>query len=178
LTNVSAAPRRLRLFGASLALAAVAVLGGTAVVNAYTPPGSVLSATQSCSTAAPGASCNLQFQLKDASGNPVCNATVTFSVSGVAGSTVAPTSATTNCNTGGVAAVFTAGSGCGTATVTASSPPASTQVTINVPCAAATLPNTSTLPPTPSPWLGFVGLLALLVVAGGGLALRRTRATS
>jgi Invasin, domain 3 len=178
LTNVSAAPRRLRLFGASLALAAVAILGGTAVVNAYTPPGSVLSATSSCSTASPGASCNLQFQLKDASGNPVCNATVTFSVTGVTGSTVAPASATTDCNTGGVAAVFTAGSGCGTATVTASSPPASTQVTINIPCSGTTLPNTSTLPPTAFPWLGLVGVLALLVVAGGGVALRRTRAVN
>jgi Invasin, domain 3 len=179
LTTSSTAPRRLRLFGASLALAVVAILGGAVAVGAYTPPGSVLSATApSCSTANPGASCNLTFQLKDASGGPVCDATVTFSTSGVAGSTVAPASATTDCNTGGVAAVFTAGSGCGTAIVTASSPPASTQVTINVPCAAATLPNTSTLPPTAFPWLGLVALLALLVVAGGGVALRRTRAVS
>jgi Invasin, domain 3 len=178
LTNIAAAPRRLRLFGASLALAAVAILGGAAVVSAYTPPGSVLSATSSCSTANPGASCNLTFQLKDANGNPVCDATVTFSTSGVAGSTVAPASATTDCNTGGVAAVFTAGSGCGTATVTASSPPASTQVTINVPCSTTPLPNTSTLPPTAFPWLGLVAGLALLVVAGGGVALRRARSTS
>jgi Invasin, domain 3 len=178
LTTSSTAPRRLRLFGASLALAVVAILGGAVAVSAYTPPGSVLSATSSCSTANPGASCNLTFQLKDASGNPVCDATVTFSTSGVTGSTVAPASATTDCNTGGVAAVFTAGSGCGTATVTASSPPASTQVTINVPCAAATLPNTSTLPPTAFPWLGLVALLAVLVVAGGGVALRRARVVS
>jgi hypothetical protein len=178
LTTTSTAPRRLRLFGASLALAAVAILGGTAVVNAYTPPGSVLSATQSCSTASPGASCNLQFQLKDANGNPVCNATVTFSTTGVTGSTVAPASATTNCNTGGVAAVFTAGSGCGTATVTASSPPASTQVTINVPCAAATLPNTSTLPPSTPMWLPGLVALALALVAACGLTLRRMRVTS
>jgi Invasin, domain 3 len=178
LTNVSAAPRRLRLFGASLALAAVAILGGTAVAKAYTPPGSVLSATQSCSTVAPGATCNLQFQLKDANGNPVCNATVTFTTSGVTGSTVAPTTATTNCNTGGVAAVFTAGSGCGTATVTASSPPASTQVTINVPCAAATLPNTSTPPPSTPMWLPGLVALALMLVAACGLTLRRMRVTS
>jgi Invasin, domain 3 len=174
---MSTAPRRLRLFGASLALAAVAILGGTAVVNAYTPPGSVLTATSSCSTANPGASCNLTFQLKDANGNPVCDATVTFSVSGVTGSSVAPASATTDCNTGGVAAVFTAGSGCGTATVTASSPPASTQVTINVPCAAATLPNTSTSPPTSPPWLGLLMALAVLGVLGGAITLRQTRAT-
>jgi hypothetical protein len=177
LTNVFAAPHRLRLFGASLALAAVAILGGTAVVSAYTSPGSVLSATSSCSTASPGASCNLTFQLKDANGNPEGNATVTFSVSGVAGSSVQPTTATTDAS-GNVAAVFTAGSGCGTATVTASSPPASTQVTINVPCSGATLPNTSTLPPTAFPWLGLVALLAVLVVVGGGVALRRARAVS
>jgi hypothetical protein len=95
----------------------------------------------------------------------------------VTGSTVAPASATTNCNTGGVAAVFTAGSGCGTAIVTASSPPASTQVTINVPCAAATLPNTSTLPPTTFPWLGVLAALALLCVLGGAITLRQTRTT-
>jgi Invasin, domain 3 len=172
------APRRLRLFGASLALAVVAILGGTAVVSAYTSPGSVLSATSSCSSASPGASCNLTFQLKDANGNPECNATVTFSTSGVAGSTVAPASATTDCNTGGVAAVFTAGSGCGTATVTASSPPASAQVTINVPCAAATLPNTSTVPPSTPMWVPGLVALALMVVAGCGLALRRIRVTS
>ena len=178
MTHVSTARRRLRLFGASLALATVAVLGGTAVVSAYTPPGSVLAVTQSCSTAKPGASCQLQFQLKDANGNPVCNATVTFSTSGVTGSTVSPASATTNCNTGDVLATFTAGGGCGTATVTASSPPASAQTTINVPCAGVTLPNTSTLPPTSFPWLGLVALLALFVVAGGGAALRRTRTAS
>jgi Invasin, domain 3 len=178
LTTSSTAPRRLRLFGASLALAAVAVLGGTAVVSAYTPPGSVLSATSSCSTANPGASCNLTFQLKDANGNPVCDATVTFSTSGVTGSTVTPASATTDCNTGGVAAVFTAGSGCGTATVTASSPPASTQITINVPCAGITLPNTSTLPPSTPMWLPGIVALALALVAGCGLALRRMRVTS
>jgi Invasin, domain 3 len=177
LTNVSAAPRRLRLFGASLALAAVAILGGAAVVSAYTPPGSVLSATSSCSTANPGASCNLTFQLKDANGNPVGNATVAFSVSGVAGSTVKPTTATTDSN-GNVAAVFTAGSGCGTATVTASSPPASTQVTINVPCGTATLPNTSTVPPSTPMWLPGLVALALILVAACGVTLRRMRVTS
>ena len=108
----------------------------------------------------------------------MCNATVTFTTSGVTGSTVTPASATTNCNTGEVAALFTAGSGCGTATITASSPPASTQTTINVPCSAATLPNTSTLPPSTPMWLpGLVGL-ALLLVAACGLTLRRMRVTS
>jgi hypothetical protein len=160
-----------------LALAAVAILGGTAVVSAYTSPGSVLSATSSCSTASPGASCNLTFQLKDANGNPEGNATVTFTVSGVAGSSVQPTTATTDAN-GNVAAVFTAGSGCGTATVTASSPPASTQVTINVPCSTAPLPNTSTLPPSTPLWLPGLAVLAFLVVVGGGVAVRRMRVTA
>ena len=41
LTPASTAPRRLRVFCASLVLAAFAVLGRSAVVNAYTPPGSV-----------------------------------------------------------------------------------------------------------------------------------------
>jgi Invasin, domain 3 len=180
LTTMRIAPRRLRLFGASLALAATAVLGGAAVVSAYTPPGSVLSVTQSCPTASPGASCTLQFQLKDANGNPVCNATVTFTTSGVAGSTVTPASAQTGSSpcSGNVAALFTAGSGCGTATITASSPPASAQTTINVPCAAATLPNTSTLPPSTPMWLPGLVALALALVAACGLTLRRMRVTS
>ena len=174
------APRRLRLFGASLALAATAVLGGAAVVSAYTPPGSVLSVTQSCSSTSPGATCALQFHLLDSNGNAVCNATVTFTTSGVAGSTVTPASAQTGSSpcSGNVAALFTAGSGCGTATITASSPPASTQTTINVPCAAATLPNTSTSPPISPPWLGLLAALALLCVLGGAITLRQTRATS
>jgi Invasin, domain 3 len=178
LTHVSTARRRLRVFGASLALATVAVFGATAVVSAYTPPGSVLSVTQGCSSVQPGGSCQVQFQLKDANGNPVCDATVTFSTSGVTGSTVSPASATTNCNTGDVLATFTAGSGCGTATVTASSPPASAQTTINVPCPVATLPNTSTLPPSTPMWLPGLVAIALLTVIGGGLALRRMRLTS
>jgi hypothetical protein len=177
-TPVRTAHRRLPLFGASLALAAVAVLGGTAVVSAYTPPGGVLSVTQSCASVSPSGTCNLQFQLKDANGNPVCDATVTLATSGVAGSTVTPASGTTNCNTGGVAALFTAGSGCGTATVTASSPPASTQTTINVTCATAPLPNTSTLPPSTPMWLPGLIALALMAVAGCALVLRRMRVTA
>lgn len=176
---VSTAPRRLRLFGASLALAAVAVVGGTAVVSAYTPPGAVLSVTQSCASVSPGATCNVQFQLKDSNGNPVCNSTTTFATSGVAGSTVTPGSAKTNCSTGAVAALFTAGSQCGTATVTASSPPASTQTTINVTCAATvSLPNTSTPPPSTPMWLPGLVALALLLVAGCAVALRRMRVTA
>lgn len=163
---------------ASLALATFAVVSGATVASAYTPPGSVLATTQSCSSTNQGASCNLQFQLKDSNGNPVCNATVTFSTSGVSGSSVKPTSATTDCNNGNVQAAFTAGTGCGTATITASSPPASTRTTISVPCNAGQLPNTSTLPPTTPMWLpGLVGL-ALVIVAGCGLALRRMRVTA
>jgi hypothetical protein len=153
------------------------MLGGAAAVSAYTPPGSVLSTIRSCSSTNPGANCSLQFQLKDANGNPVANATVTFSISGVAGSTVRPASATTDAN-GNVAAVFTAGSGCGTATITASSPPASTQTTINVPCNGGTLPNTSTLPPSTPMWLPGLVALALVLVAACGLTLRRMRVTS
>jgi Invasin, domain 3 len=177
-TPVRTAHRRLPLFGASLALAAVAVLGGTAVVRAYTPPGGVLSVTQSCASVSPGASCNLQFQLKDANGTPVCDASVTFATSGVGGSTVTPASATPNCSTGNVEALFTAGSGCGTATVTAASPPASTQTTANVTCASTPLPNTSTLPPSTPMWLPGLIALALMVVAGCALALRRMRVTA
>ncbi|MBJ7596307.1 MAG: Ig-like domain-containing protein [Candidatus Dormibacteraeota bacterium] len=161
-----------------MAVAAFSLVGTAAVVSAYTPPGSVLGTTQSCSSTNQGSSCQLQFNLKDANGNPVCNATVTFTVNGVAGSKVRPTTSTTDCN-GNVGAAFTAGTGCGTATITASSPPASTQTTIQVPCnSGGTLPNTSTNAPNAPMWPPALIALALFVVAGCGLTLRRMRATT
>lgn len=174
LNSVNTAPRRFRLFGASLALAAMAAFGTAAVASAYTSPGSVLTTTQSCSSTNQGASCQLQFNLKDANGNPECNSTVTFTVSGVAGSTVRPTTGTTDCN-GNVEAAFTAGSGCGTATITATSGSASTQTTINVPCGSGELPDTATVAPTGPVWPAAVGGLALIALLGAGVALRRMR---
>lgn len=170
---------RLRLFGLSLALASLAAVGSAGVVSAYTPPGAVLGTTQGCPTDNPGSSCTVIFHLTDMNGQPVCNATVTFTVTGVTGARVSPTTTTTTCPGGDVQAVFSAGTGCGTATITASSPPASTQTTVNVPCpSGGSLPPTSTTPPSTPGWaLGLVAL-ALMVVAGSGLALRRMRLTS
>lgn len=177
MNSATTAPRRFRLFGASLALAAMAAFGTAAVASAYTSPGSVLGTTQSCSSTNQGSSCQLQFNLKDANGNPECNSTVTFTVSGVAGSTVRPTTATTDCN-GNVEAAFTAGSGCGTATITATSGSASTQTSITVPCGSGGLPNTATVAPSTPGWPAAVGGLALLTLLGAALALRRIRLTA
>jgi len=176
---------RLSRFSLSLALAGVAVVAAAVVASAYTPPGSALGVTQGCATVSAASSCAVTFQLKDAGGNPVSGATVTFTVSGVPGASVNPTTGVTD--PGFVSTTFFAGStGCGTATVTASTvtgnsgPSASAQTAINVPCTGANggLPNTSTVPPSAPSWLAALVALALLTVAGCGLALRRMRVTS
>jgi hypothetical protein len=165
--------------GTSLTIAMLATFASVAVVGAYTSPGSTLITTSSCATANQGSRCTLTFQLRNANGGVEANATVTISVSGVQGATVQPSTATTDAN-GSVQAIFSAGtSGCGTATVTVSSPPASTQTTINVACnSAGTLPNNSTSPPTTPLWLPVLVALALVTVAVCGVTLRRIRVTS
>ena len=172
-------PGRIRRLSLSLALACVAAFGSVAVVSAYTSPGSTLVVTQSCSSANQATTCHLAFRLLAANGSPEANATVTFSVTGVSGATVTPTSATTDA-AGNVLTAFSAGlTGCGTATITASSPPASAQTTVNVPCNSnGGLPNTSASPPTTPTWLPFLAALALMIVAGSALALRRMRVTA
>jgi len=176
---------KLSRLALSLALASTVAVTGAVIASAYTPPGSALAVTQGCASASQGSSCTVAFELKDANGSPVSDATVSFTVSGVAGASVSPTTGTTTA-LGDVLAAFSAGNtGCGTATVTASTvtgnsgATVSAQTTINVPClTSGTLPNTGALPPTTPPWLALIVALALLTVAGGGLALRRMRLTS
>jgi hypothetical protein len=47
-----------------------------------------------------------------------------------------------------------------------------------VPCTGGTLPFTGAIPPTPPPWLWGIISAAVLVLAGGGLSLRRLRSAS
>jgi hypothetical protein len=170
----------IRRFVTSLIIATFATLASAALVSAYTAPGSALATISSCSTVNPASQCTIVFQLKDAKGVPEPNATVNFSVSGVQGASVQPASAITDAG-GNAATVFlpNTGGGCGTATVTASSPPASAQTNINVTCSTnGTLPNNSTSAPTTPLWLAALVALALVAVAACGMALRRIRVTS
>jgi hypothetical protein len=101
-------------------------------------------------------------------------------VSGVSTASMNPTQSTTDCN-GNVQSLFSAGSGCGTATITATAvnTGATAQTTDTVTCATTTtLPNTSTVPPTTSAWWLALLALALLVLGGSGVALRRMRSTA
>lgn len=173
--------QRLRRLGASLALATIAVLGTSAIANAQSGPGSSATVTASCASTNQGATCPMTFHFEDSNGNPECGVNVTFTVSGVAGSTVT-SPGTTDC-AGNVSATFKASTtSCGTATVTATGAgnTGSAQTTINVPCTSGGTPlaNTGALPPS-SPWWPPAALgLALVTLMGGGLALRRMRVTS
>lgn len=168
---------RFRLLGLSLALASFATVGSAIAVSAYTPPGSVGAVTQGCPTDNSGATCTVKFRFVGPDGQPLCNATVNFTVSG---GSVNPTTAATSCTDGSVQAAFTAGTTCGDVTLTATSGQASTQTTINVPCSSGGLPPTGMIrPATPATWLPLgLGGLALMVLVGGGLGLRRMRTSS
>ncbi len=172
--------QRLRRLGASLALAAIAVLGTSAVASAASTSGSTVTVTASCATTNQGTPCTMTFHFQDSNGNPEGGVNATFTVSGVAGSTV--TSPGTTDSAGNVSTTFKASTtSCGTATVTVTGAgnTGSAQTTTNVPCNSnGTLANTSALPPS-SPWWPPAALgLALVTLMGGGLALRRMRVTS
>jgi hypothetical protein len=63
---------------------------------------------------------------------------------------------------------------CATVTVTATSGPTATaSAKVTVPCTGGALPPTGAIPPSPPTWLWGVVAAALLVLAGGGLSLRR-----
>jgi hypothetical protein len=133
----------------------------------------------SCTSTAQGGTCTITFQFNDANGNPETGIKVTFTVNGVIGATVNPTSGTTD--PGQVSTTFNAGtSGCGTATVTATGNNGqSGQTTITVPCGASgSLPNTSAPAPSAPLWPAGIGGLAVLTLIGGAVYLRRTHTTS
>ncbi len=167
--------RSIRHGAASGLIAVVAAFGGLVAFGAASQAGGTGAETSGCSST--DTSCNFTFNFKNSGGAPECNATVNFTVTGVPGASVSPNPGTTDCN-GNVLGAFSAGStSCGTATITAATSDASTQATVTVPCDKGELPNTSTLPPTPSGLWGGIAALAALVIAGGGIALRRMRST-
>lgn len=170
---------KTRRLGASLAIAGAAALTGTATLAhaSVTSPG--VQVVASCTSTAQGGTCTITFQFNDANGNPETGIKVTFTVNGVIGATVNPTSGTTD--PGQVSTTFNAGtSGCGTATVTATGNNGqSGQTTITVPCGASgSLPNTSAPAPSAPLWPAGIGGLAVLTLIGGAVYLRRTHTTS
>jgi hypothetical protein len=176
--------RSLRLLAASIVLVGGGMLATSVGVLAQSGSGATGSVVSGCSTTASGGTCGFTFNFQNQGGFPACETTATFTVTGISTASMNPTSAAVDCTTGNVQSLFSAGSGCGTATITATDSStlgvagATVQSTVTVPCTAvAPLPNTSTLPPTPSPWWGVLAGLAALVVLGGGVGLRRMRAT-
>jgi hypothetical protein len=169
-------PRRL---GASLAIAGLAAATGTGTIANASQSSPGVQVVVSCTTTAQGGSCTITFQFNDANGNPETGIKVTFTVSGVTGASVNPTSGTTD--PGQVSTTFNAGtSGCGTATITASGNNGqSGQTTVNVPCGSSgSLPNTSAPAPSAPLWPAGLGGLAVLTLIGGAVYLRRTHSTS
>jgi hypothetical protein len=170
---------RLRLWGASLALAAIAALGVSGVAMAASTGGPTVTVVSSCTTVNQGTSCTVTFHFQDANGNPETGVLAAFSVTGPG--TVNPASATTNAsgNVSAVLAASTTACGAVTLTVTGAGNTGSGQATLSVPCnSGGTLPNTSTAPPSAPVWPAPVAAMALLVLAGGALTLRRMRAAA
>lgn len=170
---------KLRRLGASLAIAGLAAFVGTATLADASANSPGVQVVASCTTTPQGGSCTITFQFNDANGNPESGVKVTFTVSGVPGASVNPTSGTTD--PGQVSTTFNAGtSGCGTATITASGNNGQTgQTTQNVPCGSSgSLPNTSALPPSAPLWPPLALGAAVLTLIGGAVALRRARHTA
>lgn len=171
---------KLRMCGASFAIAGAAVLFTGGTVHAQSQAGNTGAETSGCATVTQGSTCSFTFHFTLADGSSDNGDTVRFTVNGVAGSSVNPTSAVTSA--GDVMAAFTASTtNCGTATITATATNTGAvgQSTVSVPCGVGGgLPNTSTLPPSTPLWPAGLGGLAVLTLIGGGVVLRRTRATS
>ena len=180
MSSFFAARRGITRLLASTALALVGLGAGPAVVMAYPkPPGSGTLGSGVSPVQQGTSNCPFTFRFVDANQQPSSGAPVSFSVGGVSGASVNPTSGTTDAN--GVASTcLVTTSGCGTATLTATSGAAIAQTSVNVVCAGAAgiaLPNTSTGVPHPSPWAIVVAAFAVLVMAAGGIGLRKTRHT-
>lgn len=185
--------KRLLLVAAPVALAAGSLLATAHPALAYPSPSCAINVTNGSATTAANGTSTFTFQVLDAAGAAATGQSITFSEGGVAGS-LNPTSATSN-GSGEVSTTFTAGSALGTATVTASdaagacSGSASTNVGgggvlgtstggvlgISTTAGSGALPDTSASAPPPSTLI-FAGLgLALVILVGGAVALRRSR---
>lgn len=176
--------RRLVGWTAPLGVAA-AFLASQSIAFAYPSPPATAKVTSGCSTVNQGASCNFTFQFSDASGTGVDGQSVTFSVSGVSGCPVSPTSGTT---AGGgfvsTALSCSSNSGTGNGTLTATGGSVSVQAAFTVNPANAgggggTLPFTSTNPPGPNGWLiAGLTLAGAIILAGASyLTVNRRRRT-
>ena len=169
----------LRRVALSAGLAGAAMLAvGTTVVLAYPPPAASATLVSGCTKVSPGTSCAYVFNFVNASGQPVTGAVVAFGAAGLSTCSVRPTTGSTNSG-GNVTTTLSCGTTrCGTVTVTATSAPATASATVTVPCTGGALPGTSTIPPSPPPWLWGIVSAAVLVFAAGGLSLRRLRTAS
>jgi hypothetical protein len=170
---------KLRICGASCALAGAAALFTGGAVHAASQPGNTIEVTVGCTSVNQGVVCTYTFHATLASGADDSGDTVHFTVSGVPGSSVNPTSGVTD--PGFISTKFTASAtNCGTATITATTitTGATGTATVAVPCnSLVTLPNTSTPAPSAPLWTAGLGGLAVLALVGGGVYLRRARAT-
>lgn len=168
-------PGPLGRLALSVGLAGAAVLAVTTLVLAYPPPAASATLVSGCSKVAPGKSCAYEFNFVNASGQPVTGALVSFGVAGLSTCSASPTTGSTN-SSGNVSTAVSCGTTrCGTFTVTATSAPATASATVTVPCTGGTLPPTGAIPPSTPTWLWGLFAAAVLVLAGGGLSLRRLR---
>ncbi len=164
---------RLALSVSIAAAATVAI--GTTLVLAYPPPAASATLVSGCSKVGAGKSCAYEFLFVNASDQPVTGAVVAFGVAGMSTCSVSPTTGTTN-SSGNVTTTLSCGTTkCGTGKVTATSGTATASATVTVPCTGGTLPFGGATPPSPPTWLWGVVGAAVLVLAGGGLSLRRIR---
>ena len=166
---------------APLAMVVAACFVTASLVHAYPPAAASAKLTAGCVTINSGAQAVVTFQFVDSLGNGVTGLPVSFSVSGVPGSSVSPTTGTTD--PGFVSTTLTASStNTGPVTVTATSGTVSASGTCNVVAPAGAvaglstgLPNTSTGAPGTNPMAYFGIGLALLILLAGAFTLRQTR---
>jgi hypothetical protein len=170
---------------APLAMVGVACFAAASLVHAYPPAAASAKLTAGCVTINSGAQAVVTFQFVDSLGNGVTGLPVSFSVSGVPGSSVSPTTGTTD--PGFVSTTLTASTthtGLVTVTATSGTVSASGTCTVVAPAGAGAgavaglstgLPNTSTGAPGTNPMAYFGIGLALLILLAGAFTLRQTR---
>ena len=163
-----------------VAIASGASIATATAVHAYPQPPASAHETAGCTTVPQGQPCTFTFRFVDANGNGVSGLSVSCSESGVPGSSVSPTNGVTDPG-GSVSTTFTASTtNTGTAIITCSSGTVSASATTSVTSGAAgtPLPNTGTSAPGANSLL-YLGLgLALMIILGGAITLRRSRSTA
>jgi hypothetical protein len=178
---------------APLMLVGAAGLASAGIVHAYPPASLTAKETAGCPQMNQGTTCVFTFQFIDQNGNGVSGLPITFTISGVPGTSVSPTTGTTD--PGFVSTTVKASTtNTGLATVTASTSgpkgTASASGTTQIVALPNTgngngngnggtgLPNTSTGAPGTNP-LAYLGIgLALMLLLAGAFTLRQTRKAS